>query len=395
MARSPFFLLLRFSTWPAVLLFSFYLVSDGAPAQIGAGSSISLPTELRLQGADWWPRKAEAPREAYVGTATCAKCHVSKAAAQVTTAMAHASMSAVDSESLRKHPTLTFSLGPYNYELESNASKSTLFVRKEKDVRSHDLLWAFGFSHMGQTYLYEQNGDFYEAHLSFYSALQGLDITPGHERTIPRGFDDALGFRQLDTEIKRCFSCHTTASITKNEFNPAHAFTGVTCEACHGPGSDHVAAVKSGQGTGAIFNPNQLAPVDSVDFCGACHRTWQDVVGSGLTGVGVFNVRFAPYRLENSKCWQKTRSNLLTCVACHNPHQPLVHDSASYDSRCLQCHGAEQGGSKKIAIHQRACPVRTSDCVSCHMPKIEPPNLHSAFTDHWIRIIRLGKPYPN
>jgi hypothetical protein len=106
-------------------------------------------------------------------------------------------------------------------------------------------------------------------------------------------------------------------------------------------------------------------------------------------------VRFAPYRLENSKCWQKTRSNLLTCAACHNPHQPLVHDSASYDSRCLQCHAAEQGGSKKIAIHQRACPVRTSDCVSCHMPKIEPPNLHSAFTDHWIRIIRLGKPYPN
>ena len=104
-------------------------------------------------------------------------------------------MSAVDSESLRKHPTLTFSLGPYNYELESNASKSTLFVRKEKDVRSHDLLWAFGFSHMGQTYLYEQNGDFYEAHLSFYSALQGLDITPGHERTIPKGFDDALDFR--------------------------------------------------------------------------------------------------------------------------------------------------------------------------------------------------------
>jgi hypothetical protein len=32
--------------------------------------------------------------------------------------------------------------------------------------------------------------------------------------------------------------------------------------------------------------------------------------------------------------------------------------------------------------------------VTCHMPKVEPPTLHSVFTDHWIRIAKAGSPYP-
>src|SRR5438034_1292579 len=66
-----------------------------------AGSSISLPTELRIQASGWWPRKAEAARDAYVGSAACAKCHSARAEAQAGTAMAHASSLVADSESLR------------------------------------------------------------------------------------------------------------------------------------------------------------------------------------------------------------------------------------------------------------------------------------------------------
>src|SRR5262249_23241964 len=159
---------------------------------------------------------------------------------------------------------------------------------------------------------------------------------------------------------------------SKNQFDSQDAVPGVTCESCHGPGASHVAAAKSGlreQSAGLIFNPAHLNPVDSVDFCGACHRTWQDVVGGGLTSIAEFNVRFAPYRLENSKCWKQGDARI-TCVACHDPHQPLAHDAASYDSRCFQCH--VQKGAKKTADHPGgACPVSTKNCVSCHMPKIE------------------------
>jgi hypothetical protein len=391
MIRLP---LLTFRAFSTLIFLLLALTRTSSFAQ-SAGSSISLPTDLRIQSSAWWPRKAEAPRDAYVGSAACAKCHSDRAESQANTAMAHASSLVADSESLHAHPALTFKLGDYSYELHSDANHSALSVTKAGEMRSHDLQWAVGQGHMGQTFLYEQDGSFYESHLSFYSELQGLDITPGHERTTPATLDDALGLKQPATEIERCFSCHATASKTGNEFNPSHAMAGVTCESCHGPGATHIAAVNSQHGTGDMSNPAFLPPVDAVDFCGACHRTWQDVVGSGLTGVGVFNVRFAPYRLENSKCWQKTQSSLLTCVACHDPHKPLVHDLASYDSRCLQCHAPSAHAVKRVANKGRACPVSTKDCVTCHMPKVRPPNLHSDFTDHWIRIVKRGAPYPD
>jgi hypothetical protein len=40
------------------------------------------------------------------------------------------------------------------------------------------------------------------------------------------------------------------------------------------------------------------------------------------------------------------------------------------------------------------CPVARRDCVTCHMPKIEIPEAHAEFSDHWIRIAKPGAPYP-
>jgi len=41
-----------------------------------------------------------------------------------------------------------------------------------------------------------------------------------------------------------------------------------------------------------------------------------------------------------------------------------------------------------------ACPVGTTKCTSCHMPKIELPDFHHEFTDHRIRTVRKGDPFP-
>jgi hypothetical protein len=151
---------------------------------------------------------------------------------------------------------------------------------------------------------------------------------------------------------------------------------------------------KQEQGAPLIMNPARLDPVESVDFCGACHRTWEDVVTSGFVGLGLLNLRFAPYRLENSKCWGKPDARL-TCVACHDPHQPLEHDPAAYDSRCLDCHVNQPGAKITDDYPGAACPVSTKNCTTCHMPKIDSSIQHSTFTDHWIRIVRPGQPYPN
>jgi hypothetical protein len=100
----------------------------------------------------------------------------------------------------------------------------------------------------------------------------------------------------------------------------------------------------------------------------------------------VLNVRFQPYRLTNSKCFD-TSDARLACAACHDPHGPLETNLAHYDSRCAACHST--------AGHRKTCRVAKAGCVTCHMPKIELPGAHARFTDHQIRIARAGEPYPN
>lgn len=365
-------------------------------SQTGGLSSISLPTEVHVQNPGWWPTKGEPSRQEYAGAEECTKCHAGKAATYRTTAMAHAAATAAGSEDLREHDRLSLQVGPFNYQILTSGEASVLSVADATSSLSRPLAWAFGEAHMGQTYVYEQNDSFYEGHLSFFTSLQALDITPGQAHSVPASLEDAAGRRMDLQEARKCFGCHTTASTTRNQFNPHDAIAGITCEGCHGPGMRHVSAMRLGTEDAPgnlIFNPRRLGPVDSVDFCGACHRTWQDVVKNQQVGLGVYNVRFGPYRLENSRCWGNGDARI-TCTACHDPHKRLVTEEASYDSACMQCHvarGAIQNADRRGA----SCPVATEKCVTCHMPKYEPPGLHSKFTDHWIRVIRSGKPYPS
>src|SRR5579863_1305547 len=277
------------------LIFFWLLACPCGLAQSSAAGGISLPTQLRIQGPGWWPTRGDAPREKFAGASACVLCHFEKTATYKSAAMSQASISPLSSEGLRKHDRLEFQIGPYSYELVTDAQKSTLTVSKGQESLSAALQWAFGIGHMGQTYIYRQKDDLYESHVSFYTGPQALDITPGHEHSIPANLDEALGRKMEPSEIRRCFGCHTTASTVKDQFEPEHAVWGVTCEACHGPGADHVSAMKAGdpKGKELILNPARLDPVASVDFCGACHRTWQDVVGNGLIGAGMLNVRFA------------------------------------------------------------------------------------------------------
>ena len=376
------------------------LAPAASRAQSSAPTGLSMSTDSRIQSASgWWPTEGTASRESFVGTMVCSKCHASKVATQQTNAMSHAAVRAADAEPFRQHDHFSASVGPYHEEIVTRNDKSILTVTTSDNPASFstELGWAFGVGHMGQTYVYEKNGRFYESRLSYFASSKDLKITPGPSHAAPSSLEDAAG-RPLETaESRRCFSCHTTASITKDQFDANGAMLGVTCEACHGPGAAHVAAMKSGQpqqGSQAIMNPSRLDPVESVDFCGACHRTWEDVVTSPTVGLGVLNARFAPYRLENSKCWSKPDARL-TCIACHDPHLPLEHDAAAYDSRCLLCHVNQPGAKTTADFPGAACPVSTKNCVTCHMAKIESPVQHSSFTDHWIRIVRAGQPYPN
>lgn len=355
-----------------------------------------MSTDERLLTRGWWPTKGSEPRDRYVGTAACASCHAQIVETQKTTPMAHASMPA-SSEMFAKSDIsspLTFRTGTYSYKISQTAPRSVYSASDGTRSVATPLDWAFGSGHFGQTYVYQQNGIFYESNLSYYPAIQTLDFTTGHSRSAAPSLAKALGDPQTPDTIRLCFGCHTTASSTSNRFEPSQATPGVTCESCHGPGAQHVAAMSLANGnqtSSFTLNPATLNASDSVDFCGACHRTTLDVIQADMHGI--LTLRFAPYRLQASHCWGSDGDSRIVCIACHDPHRPLVRDPASYDKNCLSCHRLSAASNPEKDHPGAACPVSQKECVSCHMPKYEVPEMHAKFTDHKIAIHLPGEPF--
>jgi hypothetical protein len=350
-----------------------------------------------------FPLPTQAPPGArYVGPATCARCHPSEAETQPSTPMAHALGSVADCTILRAHPQLTFRNGPYSYQVERRAGGSTLTVTNGQQNISEPLLWAFGQGQAGQTYVFKHEGSYYESRVSFYNETQSLDLTIGHVRSAPEFLDEAAGRPLSSIEAQECFGCHSTGAVSASSgFQVENLIAGVTCEACHGPGAQHVALVGAGKLENLhIFNPGKLTTGDLADFCGSCHRSWATVALMQTQGtmMGVVNVRFQPYRLALSRCFDRADPRI-SCLACHNPHKNDETDPVFFDVKCLACHSPSvQKPGTASAPRTRvthACRVGKRLCVSCHMPKYEIPASHFKFTDHDIRVVRAGEPYPN
>jgi hypothetical protein len=304
--------------------------------------------------------------------------------------MYHAGVRAAQSDILKNNGSLRFQEGSFTTSLTTSREGSTFSVTDGAYTTSLPAVWAFGFKN-GQTYILEKDGAYFESRLSFFTKTHSLDITPGHSPEAPKDLEAALGRKMSVDRAKDCFRCHTTAAFTSKVFEPEKASPGVTCEACHGPGAAHVASMGAkGPKRGAveIIDSADLSPSDSVDFCGACHSTWADVMEAGGSP-GPGKIRFQPFGIEQSRCWGTNGDARITCVACHDPHRPLVHELSTYDFKCLACHGLRTGSKKPLAA-KTVCKVAASNCVTCHMPKYELPQTHAVFTDHQIRVVRAS-----
>jgi len=367
-------------------MFCLLAIEVSAPAQ--------SPIQSNFPRFDWEPTIAP-PGANYAGTAACATCHVTEAAKQPSTPMGQALRRPEESEVLRKYPQMTFRSGPYIYEIRREGNSGVYSVSDGQRTIIVPILAAvgFGLDNIAQTYVFEYEGNFFESEVTYYDRIHGLDITLGHQSTKPAFLEGALGIRLPWRDEWLCFGCHSTAAVSGYRFQLNNMIPGISCEGCHGPGVDHIAAVKSGHGEDLhIFNPASLRPGDENEFCGACHRT---LLTEKLLGIhGVQNIRFQGYRLARSRCYS-TEDRRITCVACHNPHEPLVHNEHSYDSKCLACHPGN-APAKTLESGQVAlpCPKFKKDCVACHMPKLEIPGSHFKFSDHWIRIAKANSTYP-
>lgn len=355
-----------------------------------------LSTQDHLADPGFWPTRGARSRSEFAGPQACASCHLTKLTSAKLTPMGNGAMRAMSAQILQSHPHLTFDAKQYHYAIDTNQKRIQYTVTDGQHALSYDLTWAFGTARVGQSYLFKNDEQFYEARVTYFDSLNKLAFTPDRDLASPKDIPEAMYRPVGSAEIQNCFGCHTTASNIDGKFNEEHLIPGVTCEACHGPGARHIAAMNSPSvipdaKNASIFNSAHLSPVDAVEFCGACHGSWWDVKLAGVKGVST--TRSAPYRLVTSKCWGKGDARL-ECTACHDPHQPLQTNAAAYDNTCLSCHVRAHGMKVSIDHPAPACPVAPESCTSCHMPKVYVPEMHDNFTDHRIRVVRAGEPFP-
>ena len=222
---------------------------------------------------------------------------------------------------------------------------------------------------------------------------------------VPQGADWWVPFYPADNSGRPtgplCDGCHSvnydikTKTIT--EWN-------VGCERCHGPGSEHA----SNPSRANIVNPARLDFVRATDTCIQCHSQGQPLTKPIDGQYYDWPVGFHQglnlkdfWKLEDHKLGETSFTHFadgtghknrmqgndfvqslmyrrgVTCFSCHDVHgtennADLIKPAAQI---CLNCHGpASPNGPHAASIEahtHHAAGSPGSDCVSCHMPKIE------------------------
>jgi predicted CXXCH cytochrome family protein len=201
---------------------------------------------------------------------------------------------------------------------------------------------------------------------------------------------------------------------------------GIACEACHGPGEEHVRRNADplrraflhlgGDADPTIVNPERLSKERSAQVCGHCHgarlpvdpfefvlhtmgekgdpyvpgedlsRWWRPIQRDSrvfedgeMGGETTFALRFWPdgearltayeYQgLLQSPCFQRGE---LTCISCHSMHKGdprgQLTEEMRGDGACLQCHRSIAEDLRAHTMHDPA--GSGSRCLECHMPR--------------------------
>jgi DmsE family decaheme c-type cytochrome len=132
---------------------------------------------------------------------------------------------------------------------------------------------------------------------------------------------------------ERCLACHTYGEEHSNFARSAHSQNNVSCIDCHSP---HHA------------KQEQFLLVKSQpQLCYTCH----------LEAKPEFNRPFH----------HRVNEGLIKCSDCHNPHGGFltkqVRSTAAQDAVCFTCHVDKAGPF----VYEHP-PVKTEGCVSCHTP---------------------------
>ncbi|HET7204297.1 MAG TPA: tetratricopeptide repeat protein [Steroidobacteraceae bacterium] len=234
-----------------------------------------------------------------------------------------------------------------------------------------------------------------------------------------------------------CADCHSTNvekryDATTDAYATTWSEISVGCEACHGPGSAHLAwterrgddpargltvRLDERNGVAWTLDPETAQPRRSVartsqreiDVCARCHAR-RSHVAEGYRAGAPFTDHYLPLLVEPSLyhadgqqrdevfvwgSWLQSRMHLagVTCSDCHDPHTQQLR--APGNAVCTQCHVPAKYDARSHHHH----PERSlgAQCVECHMPRatymvIDPRRDHSMRVPRPDQSVALGVP---
>lgn len=247
--------------------------------------------------------------------------------------------------------------------------------------------YAMGSGDTGVTFVKVMpNFRLFEMRASYFPKYKTWYMTPGHSDISPTD----LGIDYPPRDARKCIGCHTT-SMDSEKLVPDKKMWGVGCEACHGPGSAHVEAMKKGEKSHLYIEQlGKQGAKQLNEFCGTCHRTEKNVANRADRASET--QRFQPYGLMLSPCFMKS-NDTLSCVNCHDSHAQTSHNMKSYEAACLKCHSPTPVHAKQgLPVSSAAiiCKVNPrSGCIPCHMPArkmMKDTNVKFMVADHFIHI---------
>ncbi len=360
-------------------------------AAFATGLNGNAQTADKSKIAPWKPTNAAVRIEDYAGSAACAECHINEPQKQMLSEMGRSVARPADTPLLREHAEMSFPRPPYTYTLRTKDGETSFTASDGKNKITEPVYLVVGSGTVFQAYLIEHGGAYYRVPADYFAAQGKLGADPEATPELPVSLETALGRRLNVSDLQGCMRCHSPANVIGGRVETEKMTPGIGCEVCHGPGARHIAVMQAGmQDKTAIFNPARLSAEEKTAFCNECHTSAQAM--KTQKPQGVHGVVSPSYRLQGSRCWSATDERI-TCVACHDPHMPLVRDTAAYDEKCLACH-AVRGTAARADQTGKSCSQGTRNCAGCHMPKVPVPNSPILFTDHRIRIAVAGAPYP-
>jgi predicted CXXCH cytochrome family protein len=358
----------------AIVLFTLSLTINASSQQRSAAARSDPPAAA--------PAPAPPPPggRVYVGSEACRRCHQpiyerwskTRMANVVTDPREHPDRVLPDFN--KPDPLLTFKLSDVAFVYGSKW-KQRYFAKIGNDYYPLPAQWDVTHR-IWRAYSVQPNTDWW---VKFY---------PGGNRERPTG--------------PLCDGCH---SVNYNAQAKTVTEWNVGCERCHGPGSEHVRQPAAT----TIVNPAKLDFTRANDTCIQCHSQGQPLGNPMFGQYYDWPVGFHQggtlrdyWKLEEHRLGETTFMHFadgtahknrmqgndfvqsvmyrrgVTCFSCHDVHGTANNADTLKPARdiCLTCHnpGSTNGPHNVATIEQHTHHARGSagsDCVACHMPKIE------------------------